>query len=199
MASGTVAKCLGPTSSVSMVSCVKAMANTYSSRQSRHSVKKTDRVAAAIPLIRIMSSGIARRSRAILAMRVSRASRKTRRIDALPKPPELAPPMIRIRPVVTHVSTTITNTSTESKANQVSFNPLRFFSNAMKRTNHSKKKKAQKACSASWKTGWASSSTSSLLRSVSSPIQMELKAITQSVTFSNLPLVAMRRQMPLSL
>mmetsp|Transcript_130714 Transcript_130714/g.240461 ORF Transcript_130714/g.240461 Transcript_130714/m.240461 type:complete len:112 (-) Transcript_130714:127-462(-) len=106
----------------------------------RHKVKKTLRVAASIPLIRTMSSGIARRSRAIRAMRERRSNLAMRRIEALPTPALDPEVLVRATKVSAQVSSTMDVTSMESKTNHPSFKPFRLRLNDMKRTNHSKVK-----------------------------------------------------------
>mmetsp|Transcript_86097 Transcript_86097/g.240743 ORF Transcript_86097/g.240743 Transcript_86097/m.240743 type:complete len:279 (+) Transcript_86097:1107-1943(+) len=104
---------------VPAVSCVKAIAKTYIRIKSKQRVKKTERMAATIPLMRIMSSGMARSSLAILATRDKRKRRTNLRTDALPMPPPPAPPpAASMKRVSTHVSNTIMRTSVESKTNQ---------------------------------------------------------------------------------
>lgn len=105
--------------------------------QIRASVKPTERDAATMPLMRIMSSGI---DRSMRARRVRRIRRKIRRSDALPgMPPPPAPCERRIR-LTTQVSMTMRKTRMVSKTNQPSRMPSRFRLKAQNRTNHSKEK-----------------------------------------------------------
>mmetsp|Transcript_113103 Transcript_113103/g.325135 ORF Transcript_113103/g.325135 Transcript_113103/m.325135 type:complete len:212 (-) Transcript_113103:262-897(-) len=176
--------------------CVNAIPKMYKSRQSKHNVKNTERVAVAMPLMSIMSSGMALRSRAIRAMRDSLANLAILKIDALPKPPWPPPPMMNIKPVKIHVSITMKNTKIESNTNQPSRKPFLFTLKALKRESHSNEKKTQNKCSAIWKTGCALIRTCALLWSVSTPIHTALSAITTKVIFSKTGLVAMSRHNP---
>jgi len=104
-------------------------------------VNITERVAAAMALMRITSSGIARNNRAKRAMRVRRSNRPTRRIEALPNhlPPSL-PSVISKKNVITHVSKIIIMRRHESKTNQKSCKQLRLSRKAQNRTTNSKVK-----------------------------------------------------------
>mmetsp|Transcript_15723 Transcript_15723/g.45410 ORF Transcript_15723/g.45410 Transcript_15723/m.45410 type:complete len:244 (+) Transcript_15723:277-1008(+) len=196
--SGTFAKNSFPTS-VPTVNCVNAIAKMYINPHNKARVKNTDLVAATMPLIRIMSSGMARNNRAILAMRDSLASRAIRRIEAFPSPPEPDPTEPSITMVSTHVSITIMKTSMLSNTNQPSLSPSRFLTKDMKRVNHSKEKKMQNACSAIWKSGDACNSVSALLWSVSIPIHIALTPITNKVIFSKRGCFASQLQTPVFL
>mmetsp|Transcript_50114 Transcript_50114/g.133647 ORF Transcript_50114/g.133647 Transcript_50114/m.133647 type:complete len:123 (-) Transcript_50114:366-734(-) len=120
------------------------IAKRYKRMTSKHMVKKTEREAANIPLIRIISSGM---DRNIRAKRESRSKRNNRKIEAPPMPEPPPEPSINIE-VITQVSATIMNTRHESKTNHPSFNPSCFLLNELKRTYHSKEKYQQKRCSA---------------------------------------------------
>mmetsp|Transcript_124087 Transcript_124087/g.310176 ORF Transcript_124087/g.310176 Transcript_124087/m.310176 type:complete len:209 (-) Transcript_124087:710-1336(-) len=150
--------------SVAENNCVNVTENTYITTINRKSVKKTDLRAAVIALSNVMSSGIARRSRATRAMRASRNSRIKRKSDeSLEKLPAACMPTSEVTMLITQVSTTVIATNVESNTNHRSLNPLHFFSKAPKRIIHSNKKKAQKRCWANWKPKSASVRTSSPL------------------------------------
>mmetsp|Transcript_79533 Transcript_79533/g.165158 ORF Transcript_79533/g.165158 Transcript_79533/m.165158 type:complete len:329 (-) Transcript_79533:608-1594(-) len=142
----TLLKYLSPTA-VESVNCRKAMPKTYSTIMRRQSVKKTERVAAAIPLRRMSNSGMARKSRTIRAIRESRSKRAILRIDAFPMEPEAPWPTTSISPDISQPSKTIIKTRQESNTNQASFKHCRLRLKDKNRTVHSKLKKTMKECS----------------------------------------------------
>mmetsp|Transcript_70078 Transcript_70078/g.169642 ORF Transcript_70078/g.169642 Transcript_70078/m.169642 type:complete len:292 (+) Transcript_70078:303-1178(+) len=115
--------------SVPWSSCWKAMAKTYSTTPSSSSIKPTHLAAETMPLTRIMSSGMARRSRAMRAMRVSRTSRRSRSIvfpSRCCPPPSNVSPVVRIAMDMTQVSPTISITRAKSKQNHASLKQFLF-------------------------------------------------------------------------
>mmetsp|Transcript_91688 Transcript_91688/g.186652 ORF Transcript_91688/g.186652 Transcript_91688/m.186652 type:complete len:320 (-) Transcript_91688:377-1336(-) len=190
---GTFGKYSSPATSTPSANSVRAIANMYIMMMRRAITKNTDRMAATIPLIRIMSSGM---ERSILAMRESLSSRKSRRIEVPPKPelPEL--PMLSMIAGNAQVSRAIIKTRQESNMNQPSLSPSRFLLNDMYLINHSREKYRQKKCSPIWNTGSASRSADASLASVSIAIHNALSEITASVTFSKSGLRAIACQMP---
>mmetsp|Transcript_11757 Transcript_11757/g.30165 ORF Transcript_11757/g.30165 Transcript_11757/m.30165 type:complete len:240 (-) Transcript_11757:532-1251(-) len=121
------------------VSWRKAIPNRYTMMASSTKVSSTDLVPTHMPLIKIISSGTARRSRTILAMRVSRISRSSRSAELFPKPPDDSEARAKTMDV-TQVSRTARKTRTESKTNQPSWTAFLACSKAMKRTKISKTK-----------------------------------------------------------
>mmetsp|Transcript_66631 Transcript_66631/g.206030 ORF Transcript_66631/g.206030 Transcript_66631/m.206030 type:complete len:274 (+) Transcript_66631:450-1271(+) len=165
MPSSTEPKCCFPTS-VPLQSCWKPMENMYTTTANSKSIRPTQRMADTIPFTRIMSSGIARSSRAMRAMRVKRNNRKTRRTDVLPNPTLFAASaslFINRTTVMTQVSDTMRITKAKSKQNHLSLRQSRFLPKAMNRMNSSPKKYAQKRFSTTWKKGCALMSTSEVL------------------------------------
>mmetsp|Transcript_11206 Transcript_11206/g.21097 ORF Transcript_11206/g.21097 Transcript_11206/m.21097 type:complete len:153 (+) Transcript_11206:1475-1933(+) len=144
--SRTVPKYCCPTL-VPSVSWEKAIANTYVKKSNKQRVKKTDRHAANMPLMSIISSGMDRNRRAMRAMRDRRKSRAIRMMEAFPNPSPF-PPLIRIMAVMTQVSSTIIKTKAESNINHLSFTRSRFLRSAPSFTANSRKKYAQNMCSA---------------------------------------------------
>mmetsp|Transcript_15772 Transcript_15772/g.28746 ORF Transcript_15772/g.28746 Transcript_15772/m.28746 type:complete len:213 (+) Transcript_15772:314-952(+) len=122
---------------VPSVSCLNAMAKTYTIQHKRHSVKNTDRAAPVIPLMSIISSGIAVNSFAIRAILLSLKRRNTFSTETLPKASGDETPSIKTMSVSTHVSPTISNASALSNTNHVSPKQWIFLRNAKKRTIHS--------------------------------------------------------------
>mmetsp|Transcript_33808 Transcript_33808/g.98304 ORF Transcript_33808/g.98304 Transcript_33808/m.98304 type:complete len:276 (+) Transcript_33808:844-1671(+) len=173
------------------VNCVNAMANMYSKMTRSTKVNTTDLVAAIMPLIKIMSSGIVRNMR---AKRDNRSNRNNRNIEALKK--SGFPPASSKMEVMTHVSMTIKKTKAESKQNHPSFKQFRLISNDAKRTYNSKLKNIQKKCSTIWYSYLASSKLSALLVSVSIHIQKALTTMTNMVRFSKIVCVAIHGKMP---
>mmetsp|Transcript_55339 Transcript_55339/g.139897 ORF Transcript_55339/g.139897 Transcript_55339/m.139897 type:complete len:246 (-) Transcript_55339:554-1291(-) len=200
MASGTMLKYFSP-SGVPAQSCVKPTPNTYMTMISKHKVNKTDRNAAAMALISVMSSGVARRSRATRAMRKSLNSRKRRKMEESPPSDAKAevPPLVTTTRLMTHVSKTIMGTKSESRRNQRSLNPCHLCSKAKKRTHHSKTKNAQKKCATSWKPTSDSVSTSLSLKSVSTAIHRAFMATTVKLKVSKRWCFAMAWHKPSSL
>mmetsp|Transcript_56886 Transcript_56886/g.123068 ORF Transcript_56886/g.123068 Transcript_56886/m.123068 type:complete len:248 (+) Transcript_56886:708-1451(+) len=193
---------LGKRSFPTCVPCViwrKAMPKTYMRMTSRQSVVSTERMDATIPFTRIRSSGIARRSRAIRAMRESRIRRAILKIWAFPKAPPFPLLKTMTTKLMTHVSSTIMLTRTESKRNQASFSPSRFLLKAKNLTSHSPRKKMQNKFSMICMATGASARVVAVLLSVSIQIQSAFKAMTQSVMFSKAVLLAILCQTPVSL
>mmetsp|Transcript_86162 Transcript_86162/g.157689 ORF Transcript_86162/g.157689 Transcript_86162/m.157689 type:complete len:214 (+) Transcript_86162:1119-1760(+) len=159
---GTELKLSCPTS-VPSVKVRMAIAKTAVIPPKRTRVIATDRIPTTVPLIKIISSGMARSSRTIRAMRVRRSKRSSFKIDASPNlslvddiPSE---PSITLSTVyMIQVSVTIKHISTLSNTNQESWRAVTFRAKAPKRIVHSKAKYAQKRCSAIWNRICASGS-----------------------------------------
>ena len=91
---------------------VKMIAKRYSSIVSKKIVTLTDRVASAMPLIRMSNSGTWRIN---LTSRLSRAKRSSFRTENAPRSP------LPATMGITHVSTIIIVTNVESKTNHPSY------------------------------------------------------------------------------
>mmetsp|Transcript_12586 Transcript_12586/g.24637 ORF Transcript_12586/g.24637 Transcript_12586/m.24637 type:complete len:308 (-) Transcript_12586:486-1409(-) len=124
----------------SLHSWTKAMPKMYSRTKRRLRVKPTERIAASMPLMRMSSSGIARNSLAMRAIRVRRNKRAIRKIPAFCKPPPWPPLASNTTTGINQVSKTMVPTRNESKTNQASRSPLNFRLKAQKRITHSKLK-----------------------------------------------------------
>mmetsp|Transcript_25569 Transcript_25569/g.51211 ORF Transcript_25569/g.51211 Transcript_25569/m.51211 type:complete len:161 (+) Transcript_25569:1300-1782(+) len=120
--------------------CVKAMPKMYKRTSKRHNVKKTERVAVAMPFINIINSGMAFKRRAIRAMRDNLASLAMRNTEAFPSPPWPLPPVTSTTVVKTQVSITMKKTNNESNMNQPSRKQYLFNLKDMKRASHSNEK-----------------------------------------------------------
>mmetsp|Transcript_60736 Transcript_60736/g.144653 ORF Transcript_60736/g.144653 Transcript_60736/m.144653 type:complete len:208 (+) Transcript_60736:1470-2093(+) len=112
-------------------SWVIAIAKTYMRMSNSNRVKTTDLLAASMPLIKIINSGMARKRRAILAILVRRRRRAILRTEVLPAPPPAPAPVRSVIPVMIQVSETIMNTRPESNRNHASFKQSRLRLNAM--------------------------------------------------------------------
>mmetsp|Transcript_18128 Transcript_18128/g.54756 ORF Transcript_18128/g.54756 Transcript_18128/m.54756 type:complete len:224 (+) Transcript_18128:1050-1721(+) len=145
----------------------------------------TERSATPMPLITMITSGTARSSFAIRAMRVILSSRIVRKRVVSPSArPLLAPPKQRKVNGKSQVSRTIRSTRARSKANQGSLKTFRFTLNAKKRMHNSPKKYVQKKLSATMKTVSESATPEATFSSQSTAIQHALTKITTSVRYS---------------
>mmetsp|Transcript_11464 Transcript_11464/g.28460 ORF Transcript_11464/g.28460 Transcript_11464/m.28460 type:complete len:210 (+) Transcript_11464:712-1341(+) len=163
--------------------CVKAIPKTYKIMQSKQRVKKTDRLAAIMPLTMINNSGTTRNNRTMRAMRESRNNRAVLMTPMFPTKPD--PPDASKIALMIQVSRTMKITSMESNTNQQSLKQFHLLANDMNLQVHSKQKNMQKACSIIWKTASASMIISASFSSVSIQIQNALNAMTPRVIFSN--------------
>mmetsp|Transcript_16890 Transcript_16890/g.43064 ORF Transcript_16890/g.43064 Transcript_16890/m.43064 type:complete len:310 (-) Transcript_16890:26-955(-) len=193
----TVGKCSCPTG-VPSVNLLKPRLNTAVTTASRHRVNTTPRMADAMPLIRIMSSGTTWRSLTMRAARSTRANFAIRRTEVCAANP---PPtgVVAITAVITHTSVTSRTSSKVSKTNHPSLMVSEAWRKARNRMSHSPRKYTAKRCSTAWKATGDWSRRSAGLASASMHIQRLLRVITPRVRFSKCWLLAMLWKTPADL
>mmetsp|Transcript_79502 Transcript_79502/g.184495 ORF Transcript_79502/g.184495 Transcript_79502/m.184495 type:complete len:316 (-) Transcript_79502:734-1681(-) len=172
---------------VSSNKLLKRTANRKMNISSKASVKVTVRKATAIPLMRIISSGVARSKRTMRAMRVSLTMRKSFMTLGSTQPEEkkvTCMPVTQSTKVKMPASRIIVSTKMESNMNQPSPKQARFSLKAMNRMKISTKKYKKKKYSATMKTQCALRINFSLFKSRSTAIQIALKQITPRVKVS---------------
>mmetsp|Transcript_66606 Transcript_66606/g.192358 ORF Transcript_66606/g.192358 Transcript_66606/m.192358 type:complete len:217 (+) Transcript_66606:698-1348(+) len=176
-------KYLSP-NAVSFVTCLNVTLKRKTTVHNKSIVSNTERLAETSPLMRTISSGIARNRRPTRAMRQIRINLNRRRIPVLLICRPFTPALIKRIAVITHVSSTDINTRKESNTNALSRRALNLLSKAPRRMTHSSAKIKQKQCSSTWNHAGASSRMSASLYSASTAIQIVFRKITHKMETS---------------
>mmetsp|Transcript_29049 Transcript_29049/g.69179 ORF Transcript_29049/g.69179 Transcript_29049/m.69179 type:complete len:202 (+) Transcript_29049:1050-1655(+) len=151
MVAGTLGKSSSSCGKSSLAWVLKTTPKTKRSTSSRSKVKKTERMAAAMPFSKVTTSGTARRSRAMRPSLVSRSRRTVRRIvSSFTAWMSVLPPVMPARKTpmgTSQTSQTMRTTKEESKENQKSLRQFFLRLNALNRITTSAVKATQKRCS----------------------------------------------------
>mmetsp|Transcript_3437 Transcript_3437/g.8181 ORF Transcript_3437/g.8181 Transcript_3437/m.8181 type:complete len:251 (+) Transcript_3437:663-1415(+) len=172
---GTVGKRSWRDSKSSFACVLKTTPKTKRRTNSSKRVKNTDRIAAAIPLSSVTTSGTARRSRAMRPSLVSRRSRTVRKIvsSLTACTSLLSTPAMNMTNGSIQTSPIIKTTKAPSKPNQKSFKQSRFRRNAQKRMTISSVKTRQNRCSIAVCSAFSAAILVLCGASASTPIQTE--------------------------